>query len=374
MDKFHRGLIIVKPYGTYIKNRTKTLIVKTKNIKPITNTNLLLIEEKLGLGIIVLGSSDKINLSEFKKLSNKHLITDEDRLKWWPKYKNLYSYPIIRAKFFRRPILLDYTTGPQITIKPSNIHIKRISIGMSGYYYRWMYPDGTKDYLGYYSKYLNSVEINSTFYRLPSKSSLNKLTNYDLTYTFKVSQYITHSKKLKNVRGAWTEFYKHFEFIHDQIACFLFQFSPSFVYNSKNLARLEKLSTIIPATHRYAFEFRHSSWFNNSDINDLFKDNDWMLVIVNVHNSNNWAGDLDNGFNPQLKNYELTSDSIYIRMHGTSGKYVGSYDNNDYREIFNFIKKKSINNAFVYFNNTDSSHAFDNSIDLLNKFNILNRA
>ena len=372
MDSFHRGLIIVKPYGTYIRNRKKTLIVKTKNIKSIVNVNLLLIEEKIGLGIIVLGSPDKINLTKFNKLFPHHLITDHDRLDWWPKYKNLYAYPIIKSRFFKKPILLNYSTGPQITINPSNIIIKDIFIGMSGYYYKWMYPKNTRDYLAYYVDYLNSMELNSSFYKLPTKSAIKKLNSYNLTYSIKVSQYITHSKKLKNVRGAWNNFYQRFELLYDKIGCFLFQFSPSFSCNTKNFDRLEKLSSFLNTSHRYVFEFRHVSWYDNPNVTDLFRTHNWTLVIVNINNTNNWADNLTNGFNPALSRYQLTSDCIYIRMHGTTGKYIGSYENRDYDKIFKFIKKKSVNKVFIFFNNTDSSDAFDNAISLSDKFNILN--
>ena len=206
--KIYRGLIIVKPYGTLIKNKKKNLIVKSKNIKSIINVNLLLIENKIGLGIIKLGNSKKINLKEFKKLEKFHKIKKEDRIKWWTKYKNLYAYPIIETKFYGKPLLIVYPTGPQITIIPNNIIIKKIYIGISGYYYKNMYPVGVKNLLEYYSNNFYSVEINSSFYHLPSKSFIDNLKKYDLVYSIKVNKYITHNKKLKNVKKYWLDFYK----------------------------------------------------------------------------------------------------------------------------------------------------------------------
>ena len=78
---YYRGLIIVDPYGTYIRNRQKNMIVKSKIIKSIIEEDLLLIENKKGLGIrlgiIRLGVPKKINLKEFSKLKKYHKISSQ---------------------------------------------------------------------------------------------------------------------------------------------------------------------------------------------------------------------------------------------------------------------------------------------------------
>ncbi|AUL78748.3 hypothetical protein QJ857_gp0004 [Tupanvirus soda lake] len=369
---FYRGLIIVEPYGTYIRKREKNIIVKSKIIKSIIEENLLLIENKIGFGIIRLSAPKKINISEFNKLRKYHMITETDRKKWWPNYKYLYAYKINKTNFFKTPLLLDYVSGPQITVLPKNITIKKIFIGMSGYYYKYMYPSGTKNILNYYGSALNSVEINSTFYRFPDKSMILNLKNYDLAYSIKVNQYITHSKKLNDIGKYWKQFYYAFDKIHDKIYCFLFQFSPEFYFNNETFKRLKKLELLLNKNHRYVFEFRNMSWFGNSDVFNLFNKNNWIIVISNLNNHNGWAGDLLDGYNPSLKNYLLTSDSVYFRMHGTTAQYTGSYDDYEFKKIYNFISKKPIKYAFIYFNNTDDGHAFKNSIRMRNKFNILN--
>lgn len=73
---YYRGLIIVDPYGTYIRNRQKNMIVKSKIIKSIIEEDLLLIENKKGLGIR-LGVPKKINLKEFSKLKKYHKISSQ---------------------------------------------------------------------------------------------------------------------------------------------------------------------------------------------------------------------------------------------------------------------------------------------------------
>jgi uncharacterized protein YecE (DUF72 family) len=370
---FYRGLIIVEPYGSYIKKRTKKIIVKSKYIGSLIEKDLLLIENKIGLGIIKLGTPKEINLSEFSKLRKYHQITEDDRIKWWPNYNYLYVYPITETSFFKIPILLNYVQGPQISVKPENIIIKKMFIGMSGYYYRNMYPSNVKNILKYYCNHLNSVEINSTFYHSPSASTIANLKKYNLIYTIKVNKYITHSKKLSDVKKSWHDFYNSLELLHDQIFCFLFQFSGKFYFNDENFNRLVKLSNFLNMKHRYAFEFRDEGWMNNQSVNDLFNDNQWIMVISNLVNIDNWAGNLSDGYNPKLNTYDITSDSVYFRMHGTVDKYIGSYNNSQLTKIFEFIKKKPIKYAFIYFNNTDNnSDAFNNAIKLRKKFSLWN--
>ncbi|MEM3062366.1 MAG: DUF72 domain-containing protein [Nitrososphaerota archaeon] len=373
LSTFYRGLIIVHPYGTYIRKKRKTIIVKTKFMPSIVNKIFLLIENKRGLGFIVLGRPTKINLSEFAKLTKYHLIGESHRLDWWPKHATFYSYPITNTKFFRIPLLLEYPRGPQITIRPSNIFIKKIFVGISGYYYPQIYPRGVKDMLEFYTKNFNSVEINSTFYKFPSDSLVKKLEKYNLIYTFKVHRYITHTKRLKKIKHFWKTFYEKLKPLHHKIVCFLFQFNLSFKYNRENFERLQSLSRWLNPLHRYAFEFRDLGWMENFSVQKLFEKNGWTLVISHLTNANSWTGKLASGFNPPLEKYRPTSDTIYIRMHGSLGRYIGSYSNRELRSVVRFMGNTPCKYIIIYFNNTDSNRdAFNNALTLKNKVNYLN--
>jgi uncharacterized protein YecE (DUF72 family) len=133
------------------------------------------------------------------------------------------------------------------------------------------------------------------------------------------------------------------------------------------------LSQILNKKHSYAFEFREKAWLDNESVIKLFTKHRWIIVISHVANINHWAGGLENGFNPKLKDWTPTSNNVYIRMHGTKDQYTGSYNNSHYRAIFDFIKTKPIHSAYVYFNNTDeSTFAFDNAIKLTSTFNPIN--
>lgn len=116
-----KGLIIVRPHGTYIASGKKTIIIKSIKLKKIINKPLLLIENKIALGIIYLGDLSQISISQFKKERKKHLITEKERLKWWPDKSVLYRYPITKTKIFKRPYRVTYPIGPQVLIDPNNI-------------------------------------------------------------------------------------------------------------------------------------------------------------------------------------------------------------------------------------------------------------
>jgi len=374
---FYRGIILTEPYGSFIKTGTKKIIVKSKKFASIVNHDLLLIENKIGLGIIQLAAPYAINLKEFKKLYPKHLITETDRMTWWPSYHILYAYNITTFKKFLKPILLNYPTGPQITVKRENIKPKHILVGTSGYHYDYYketkhnnHPK-TKDILAYYAAHLNSVEINYTFYRKPTENFINNLNKHDLTYIIKVNQTITHYKQLKNIGSIWNEFYHIFDPIIDKIDCFLFQFNTHFIFNKDRFLRFKKLSKLLNTRHKYAFEFRDRSWFNEL-VYAVIKKYKWIIVITHVNNDDGWAGNLLDGFNPSLSSDIPISGTIYFRLHGTKGQYFGSYSSTHYKKMIDFIKKKNINTALVYFNNTDDGNAWLNANKFYHLFNHLN--
>ncbi len=352
---FNKGLIIVNPHGTYIKNHKKTLIIKSKKISSITNQPLLLIEDKLGLGLLQLGEPKEINLKQFTKLRKYHKITDLELNDWWPEYKTLYAYPITKLNIFKIPVILNYPQGPQITVKYENVFIKRFYIGTSGF---------TQPITKYN---LNSIEINHTFYKIASKTFVDNSNKTDFIYTIKVHKYITHNKQLNEFKQHWLKFYNPVKKINN-LVCFLFQFGPRFVFNENNFKKLSNISKHLDKKHLYAFEFRNIEW-NNSNVNTLFKNNNWTYVILHVNNNDSWAGNLKNGFNPKISNYTITSELLYIRLHGTKGKYIGPYSMSIFNEILKFSQNNKIKYVMVYFNNTDEGDAYGDAIKLSQRIN-----
>ena len=123
--EFNRGLIIVEPYGTFIRRQQKNIIVKTKRIESIIKKKLLLIENKKGFGFIQLAEPKKINIQQFISTRKYHKITDADRKKWWPNYTTLYAYRIISKKFFKIPLLLNYPNWTANYCHAKKYHFKK---------------------------------------------------------------------------------------------------------------------------------------------------------------------------------------------------------------------------------------------------------
>lgn len=175
------GLIIVSPHGTYIADGSKKLIVKSKYFVNMLNRPLLLIQQKQALGIIYVDDIVEIDLHQFNQKRDLHLITDEERNKWWPNKKIFYQYNISKRHMFVAPIPIQYSTGPQVFIKIKNIKpLQKVYIGTSGYNYSWwrnFYHNKSRseDQFAIYADNFNSLEINGSFYGRYSEKTWNKL-------------------------------------------------------------------------------------------------------------------------------------------------------------------------------------------------------
>jgi hypothetical protein len=118
---FFRGLVLVAPHGSYIADGSKTIVVKSRPFKTILDKRLLLIERKWALGIIKLVNFREGDLVDFKRFSKKHRITDDERKRWWPDKRTLYFYDVEIVRIFRKPLKIEYGTGPQVFVRPERI-------------------------------------------------------------------------------------------------------------------------------------------------------------------------------------------------------------------------------------------------------------
>ena len=165
---------------------------------------------------------------------------------------------------------------------------------------------------------LNCIEINSTFYRLPSSKMIESYQKLPLrvSFIFKVSRFITHLKRLNNIDEAWNNFWQPLIPISRQIVTILFQMPPSFHYNGENVRRIMALKEIIPINLIPSFEFRDKSWICE-EVYDLFKKLRWCMVgtyIIKKEGSN-WMGTMPSGlFIPPL-----SGNMTYVRVHGRRG-------------------------------------------------------
>ncbi len=242
--------------------------------------------------------------------------------------------------------------------KRANIHI-----GTSGWSYKhWrgnFYPENIseKDYLKYYSGNFCTVEINTSFYRLPQENTIKVWTETvpeDFIFSAKASRYITHMKKLTDPQKTTPLFFERIQGFKDKLGPILFQLPPHFEVNPE---RLKNFLKILPENYKYAFEFRDSSWFNPL-IYEILREHNIAFCIYNL-------GDYSS---PK----EITADFVYIRYHGPINLGQGMYNEEQITKFSNDIKEylKSSKEVYCYFNNDDSGFAPKNAEQLKKLLNI----
>jgi uncharacterized protein YecE (DUF72 family) len=160
-----------------------------------------------------------------------------------------------------------------------------VYVGTSGYSYKeWkgqFYPDkiSPKEMLRFYSEHFGTVEINNTFYHMPTESVLASWVEQvpdDFVFAFKAPQVITHLKRLKNV-GQETEYLlRTLSVLGERLGPILFQFPKSF---HADHSTLKDFLPLIPRTMSCAFEFRSPSWLD-AGIHDLLRERGCSLCIA----------------------------------------------------------------------------------------------
>lgn len=191
-----------------------------------------------------------------------------------------------------------------------------LRIGTSGWdYAHWVgrfYPRSTRpeDFLGSYATRFNSVEINSTFYRLPSVPTLAHWrdgTPDDFVFACKASRFITHMKKLKEPRTSTRRFFAVIATLGAKLGPVLFQLPPRW---RADPARLERFLARLPREHRFAFEFRDESWLDDA-----------VYGVLRRHRAALCAYELTGRVAPFVE----TGEFDYVRLHGPGEAYRGRY-------------------------------------------------
>ncbi|MGH9024402.1 MAG: DUF72 domain-containing protein [Acidimicrobiia bacterium] len=159
----------------------------------------------------------------------------------------------------------------------------RLLAGTSGFAYRaWIgefYPPGTRSdgMLGYYADRFGAVEVNATFYRLPTAATLDQWierTPAGFVFTFKAPRRITHHARLVDVGETLEVFIKRLSRLGDRLGPILFQCPPNL---GCDLERLESFLRLLPPGD-FAMEFRHDSW-ENAEVRDLLARSGVALCI-----------------------------------------------------------------------------------------------
>jgi len=225
-------------------------------------------------------------------------------------------------------------------------------IGCSGWHYRhWLrnfYPDDLEpsQWLEYYSKFFNSVEVNSTFYNWPPEEVFDgwrERVNKDFKYTIKVHNQITHRRKFNETYSFISRFYDLGKRLDGKLGTFLFQLPPSI---KKDMEFLERACDQFNVKkYKNVFEFRDASWYD-VEVFDFMKKKKVVFCCIDALN--------------YPKHVVSTSDTFYIKLLGKEYRHDYSWD--ELLEIEKKIKAlKRVKDYYIYFDNDYEGNAVKNA-------------
>ncbi|WPV01436.1 DUF72 domain-containing protein [Mucilaginibacter sp. cycad4] len=196
--------------------------------------------------------------------------------------------------------------------------------------------------LGYYPLQENSIEVNSSFYKIPQAKTIARWAaevTEGFRFTFKLWQGITHQKSLFFNEEDVIRFMQAIHLPETERGCLLVQFPPGL-----QVGALPQLTKLLEALKLYtwpmAVEFRHPSWYR-----------DEVFELLNRHQAATVLQDMPKSATPM----EFTADElVYLRFHGPSGNYKGSYSESFLSEYASYINEwqQEGKTVYVYFNNT----------------------
>jgi uncharacterized protein YecE (DUF72 family) len=254
-----------------------------------------------------------------------------------------------------------------------------IRVGCSGWSYKdWVgpfYPEGTasKDMFSRYMEHFDTVEINSTFYRIPNEYMVKSWANRsgdDFRFSAKIYQGVTHEKEMRSVRPVYEQYMAAMLPLKSKVGSILIQMPQRFKASDANCALLEDFLSMLHTNVAFTAEFRDRSWFNEETFKLLEKYNVAFCVVSQ----------------PQFKGLIppepiVTADHAYMRFHGLnykkwySGEGSARYDYlysekelQDWKPKVEGMQEEVAKTVYVYFNNHPSGQAPANAkmmMDLL---------
>lgn len=234
---------------------------------------------------------------------------------------------------------------------PSHVHI-----GTSGWHYNhWrgpFYPERfpPSRMLDFYLQRFDTVEINNSFYRLPTETALRSWhdsTPVGFCFAVKASRFLTHMKKLKDPERGLSNFLSRVEILGNKLGPILFQLPPGW---GLDLERLKAFLGALPRGRRYGFELRHPGWHVPA-----------VYDLLGEYNAAFCAYELA-GFRSPI---QVTADFAYVRLHGPEGAYQGSYS----RAALGFWADqirgwRRLKAVYIYFDNDQAGFAARNALEL----------
>jgi uncharacterized protein YecE (DUF72 family) len=232
--------------------------------------------------------------------------------------------------------------------------MKSVRIGCSGWMYdSWrgrLYPDklAKRRWLERYAEVFDTVEVNSTFYRLARRDAVAgwvSQTSPEFLFAVKASRYLTHIKRLLDIGEGIKRFYEPLEPMIEagRLGPVLWQLPENFHRDDARLAAWLELLDRAPSA-RHTIEFRHESWFV-PEVMGALRDHEVALTIG------------DHPSRP-FQSYEATADWRFVRFHygarGRAGNYSASEIETWARRIAQWRRRAEL---YVYYNNDWNSYA-----------------
>ena len=228
---------------------------------------------------------------------------------------------------------------------------ENVKVGCSGWSYKdWVGPFYSKnlpakDYLRFYSRVFDCVEIDSSFYRIPNQFMIDqwkRVTPEGFIFSPKLPKKITHDNKLEDFESTLTYFYSVVGKLGPKLGPIVVQLPPS-VKVEKQMPAMKKFVEFLSPKYRHSIEFRHKSWF----IPEVYK------LLANRNIAMTWS------LNQYLETpAEVTADFAVLRMvgeHDDISQFTGKQKERkaDLERWAENIKEKSesLDNAYVFFNN-----------------------
>ncbi|HEU5396442.1 MAG TPA: DUF72 domain-containing protein [Verrucomicrobiae bacterium] len=229
----------------------------------------------------------------------------------------------------------------------------RIFIGTSGWVYKEWANDfyrGVKprDQFRFYATQFPTVEINATFYRMPTLETVRGWRGKapaGFLFAVKGSRFITHIKRLNNLGRAVANFHRRIRPMREKLGPLLWQLPPNF---KKDLPRLENFLRRLPKTFRHAVEFRHPEWIGPDTFELLRK---YRAACVGISSLR------------MPMDFSVTTDFGYVRFHGLEGGAKHDYTRAELEPWARHLcaRANAGDDAYVYFNNDVNVRAPDNA-------------
>ena len=186
------------------------------------------------------------------------------------------------------------------------------------------YPPKTKDELSYYSTQFNSIELNATYYRSPSKENVETWANKtpkDFKFFPKIPQSISHYGRLQNVTDKLNQYLDAIALFEEKLGMIFLQMHENFA--PKDFEKLENFIQNFPKGYPLAVELRHEDWFSNEEnFNQL-------VSLLEKHNISNII--VDTAGRRDMVHMRLTSNEAFVR-------FVGANIPSDYERLDEWIE------------------------------------